>query len=83
MACMMSVASVSAGIDLGWAERQIAHVIHLLETEGPAMKQTVSDILKTIRFFTGKQFIQAFAMLTQDVTDVQGLIAAIQEEFSS
>ena len=43
-------------------------------------EQTVKDILATIQFFTGKQFVRAFMMLETDIEDVQGIIAAIKAE---
>lgn len=80
---MMSSEMKMAGLDFGWVERQLNHVINLLTTQGPQAKQTVSDILTTIKFFTGKQFVQAFLMLETDISDVQGIIAAINAEWNS
>lgn len=74
---------VAAGLDFDWVERQTQHVINLLTTQGAAAKQTVTDILTTIKFFTGKQFVQAFLMLETDISDVQGIIAAIKAEWAS
>ena len=72
-----------AAFDFDWVERQTQHVINLLQQQGPAAKQTVSDILTTIKFFTGKQFVQAFLMLQTDIQDVQGIIAAIKAEWAN
>lgn len=74
---------VQAGLSLDWAQRQINHVINLLTTQGPQAKQTVQDVLTTIKYFTGKQFVQAFLMLETDINDVQGIIAAIQAEWAN
>lgn len=81
--CSVTPMAAQAGIDLGWVQRQVDHVVNLLVTQGAAAKQTVTDILTTIKFFTNKQFLQAFAMLSQDLTDIEGLIAAIKAEFNS
>lgn len=80
---MMTSEMKMAGLDFGWAQRQLDHVINLLSTQGAAAKQTVADVLTTIKFFTGKQFVQAFLMLETDIQDIQGIIAAINAEWNS
>ena len=77
----MAPMCAAAGIDWGWTERMVNHVVNLLESQGSAIKETVTDLLRAIRLFTGRDMKGVFDALGEVSDDVSGIIKAVKEEF--
>lgn len=71
----------AVGIDWLGINGIVQHVIHLLNTEGPAAARVCADILKLVQGISDRDLSGIIAALVSGETDVAKVVADIRAEF--